>query len=739
MKKRNSRRRSAGFFAAVLLVAILLTGCPDPFSLDDDVTRDLDRPLAQDIAVDPQESGSEYETLPTWTWTGDPSEQPYIFRYRINGSDWDVYVPDPIEEPPFEYTPANDLYPGTYLFEVQQRNAAGNWSESVESVTVILVRPPPEGGLQMVGDNGPFTNDPSPSFQWDPSEMQYGALTSFSVRLERLVASQWETVVTDRVDDTDFGATPSYTVLEPLSDGPYRFGVAQWNEGGNRSAFVYLQFAVDTVPPNAPIHTTADRIVSNTRPTWTWATGGPDGNGTYRWWLRSDGSVPDPGQDESTGGPVAASEYTPTVDLAEGEHVLYVQERDAAGNWSEFGVFLIAIDFSIPDFSVLGATVEPPETTEYYFGATAGPVTIEYITSGVDQVEDVFQYSLDDGASWSADFVPELPDQPQQLALGDGTYFIRVRQRRIDDSYTVPSPMKTVVVDTVPPGSPSVSGPGFGGSPVTTFLPSVEITVSDSSGDAAVMFDVRVEDGGGNLILNLENVAPGPVTVELGTGDRYVAVTARDRALNESEETRSERITVLLNGAPAVTSAETPTLNRRPEWTWTAIEELTTAFFRHSFDEISWTTTSGESYIPDEDLATGFHTLYVQQQDDLGEWSESGSYQVEVLGTGSVTVTITLEDPAEPTFTLPSLEEPVIQGDLLTVNLQSTIEFDDVTWLVNGEIVNGDLFTPPATETSLTDLDTAGLPLGINRIAVLVEIDGAMYSSEDMTFEVVQP
>lgn len=82
-------------------------------------------------------------------------------------------------------------------------------------------------------------------------------------------------------------------------------------------------------PPSAPLVSCVTPI-SDTTPTWTWNSGG-GGNGVYR--CRLD--------DEGWGAETQAKAFTPATALSEGRHVLQVQERDLAGNWSIAGEKLI--------------------------------------------------------------------------------------------------------------------------------------------------------------------------------------------------------------------------------------------------------------------------------------------------------------------------------------------------------------------------------------------------------------
>ncbi len=176
MKASRSIGRHTALPARVLLVlylGIMLTVCRDPFTITDDAERDLDRPLPGLGEVEGSAVPS-YDTRPVWMWTGCEAEGTQVFRYRINGSEWTVItdlVPD--GDGRYSYSPGDqnqDLYPGTYLFEVQERNAAGNWSEAASQSTRILVQPP-------VIDEAPeaLTENMAPFFAWSTVQPpQYG-------------------------------------------------------------------------------------------------------------------------------------------------------------------------------------------------------------------------------------------------------------------------------------------------------------------------------------------------------------------------------------------------------------------------------------------------------------------------------------------------------------------------------------------------------------------------------------
>ncbi|MCX5758531.1 MAG: Ig-like domain-containing protein, partial [Candidatus Hydrogenedentes bacterium] len=111
-------------------------------------------------------------------------------------------------------------------------------------------------------------------------------------------------------------------------------GTASDNAGNTAlAAGPSTTFSVDNTAPTAPTVTGA--TPTNTlKPTWNWTAGG-GGNGTFRYQLDSQAG---------TWTETALLTYTPTSNLTEASHTLYVQERDDAGNWSASGSKTIAID-----------------------------------------------------------------------------------------------------------------------------------------------------------------------------------------------------------------------------------------------------------------------------------------------------------------------------------------------------------------------------------------------------------
>ncbi|MFC1839664.1 leucine-rich repeat domain-containing protein [Thermodesulfobacteriota bacterium] len=135
----------------------------------------------------------------------------------------------------------------------------------------------------------------------------------------------------------------SYTPDNALSEGSHTLYVQERDTAGNWSGSGSKEIVVDITPPGVPAVTGATPTSDRT-PTWSWTSGG-EGNGTYRYKLDDS---------DLTSGAVemANTSYTADNALSDGSYTLYVQERDAAGNWSGSG------------YKTIEVTPDPDDTDE---------------------------------------------------------------------------------------------------------------------------------------------------------------------------------------------------------------------------------------------------------------------------------------------------------------------------------------------------------------------------------------
>ncbi|MHC4504125.1 MAG: hypothetical protein ACYTFI_12525, partial [Planctomycetota bacterium] len=160
-----------------------------------------------------------------------------------------------------------------------------------------------------------------------------------------------------------------------------------------------------------------------------------------------------------------------------------------------------------------------------------------------------------------------------------------------------------------------VTGSGAAGdvTAVTPLSPSVyTVTVGNITGEGDLGLDV-VDDE------TIEDTAAGPLG---GAGP------------SNGNHTGDEVYTIDTTApdAPLVIGA-TPTTDTTPTWIWTSGVSAGNGTFRRQVDGEdpgSWTQTTAVDYTPATALPVGPHTLYVQETDDAGNWSTSGSFEITI-------------------------------------------------------------------------------------------------------------
>jgi len=271
------------------------------------------------------------------------------------------------------------------------------------------------------------------------------------------------------------GTSYSFT-LNPTAQGAvscyasaYTFTDAAGNL--NPQASNTISRTYDTVPPNAPSVTSVLAFTNDTTPTWNWSTGG-GGNGQYRYgwtegvWIAEN---------------VAVTQYTPPAPLADGPHTLYVQERDAAGNWSMPGSFTVTVDGTPP------TAPDPGTDVEVYLNAngtaTLTPAHIAAMGAGAADANGIDWAATHATAGPVIDF--DCTDLNQAIAV---TF-------TVTDTAGNPAANTTtanaIVRDAIPPQAVPRAGP------ISVYLSSPTLTGQDldlNSSDNCAVFDWKIDD-----------------------------------------------------------------------------------------------------------------------------------------------------------------------------------------------------------------------------------------------------
>ncbi|RRR65850.1 MAG: hypothetical protein EI684_21935 [Candidatus Viridilinea halotolerans] len=231
--------------------------------------------------------------------------------------------------------------------------------------------------------------------------------------------------------------------------------------------------------------------------------------------------------------------------------------------------------------------------------------------------------------------------------LADGTHTISVSQT--DAAGNEGSANADVLKDTVAP-TLTISAPAL---PLSNSGP-VSYTVSV---DGAASYRLAV----GDVTLHATGTATGSVTISgsgpafvvtIGslTGDGTLAISiaagaALDAAGNPSSAAGPSASFTVDNTPPSasVVSGPPATSNLTPTWTWTA-QGGGNGSFRYQLNDGAFVETTATSFTPSSPLAEGSHTLHVQERDDAGNWSASGSFTI-LIDTSLPNITISSTAP----------------------------------------------------------------------------------------------
>ncbi len=134
-----------------------------------------------------------------------------------------------------------------------------------------------------------------------------------------------------------------------------------------------------------------------------------------------------------------------------------------------------------------------------------------------------------------------------------------------------------------------------------------------------------------------------------------VVIEDDDTSLTGSQSVTGLFVDITAPAAPTVTGT-TPTNDAMPTWSWNTPAD--TVEFRYSFDETDWTATTDTSFTPANALIDGEYTLYVQGRDDIGNWSDSGSFTLVVDATAPAAPTVTGTTPTNDTTPTWSWDTP---------------------------------------------------------------------------------
>ena len=433
-----------------------------------------------------------------------------------------------------------------------------------------------------------------------------------------------------------------------------------------------ISVTYDTTPPNAPT-VTGTTPTNDPTPTWSWTSGGGGGNGTYRYKLNN--------ADLTSGATETTSlSYTPTSALGDGTYTLYAQERDAAGNWSSSGSFAITVDAP--------PVVENVNSVDGAFNAGDEIILFVFFNEMIS-VTGAPTLALNVGAAATCDDASGLVlkckyivaaghnssdldyTATSSLSLNGGTIKDATTGESADLTLPVPGEVnslgynRNIVIDTT---APTVKINQASGQADPTNASPINFTVEFSEavtgfGDFADVTLVgasatvsNIGDSGDHMTytVTVAVTSDGTVTATIPAG---AAIDVADN-LSVGSTSTDNQVTYDATPpyAPNVTGPASPTTDTTPTWTWSSGGGGGNGTYRYQLDDADLSGLTGGTYTnltPGYALSEGTHTLYVQERDAAGNWSDSGLFAITV-DTPPTAPTVTGATPTNdptPTWT----------------------------------------------------------------------------------------
>lgn len=544
------------------------------------------------------------------------------------------------------YTPAFDLPEGEVTFEVTPFDNAGNFSNTgTATIFVDTVNP-------VISNDGQlFLRNIAAVIDYDNGPD--GTVTENGSGIDTIL---WEQTSGTGTLDFNGGATILNPLVSASSHGYYGLGLTVQDAAGN-SSYATFTFNWDIIGPDAPTVTGINRT-PNTAPTWFWNTGGNGGFGEYRFRMeRADGQPVDIDPTAGTdiryldySTPITDTFFSPSMDGIElpadgiadsddegGEfsYILYVQERDQAGNWSAAGTKSIWVDGTFtapPEVVIEGASLRNTTTVTWNW------------SSGADQTPGAttYRYKIDDG-EWLPDSDGDLIETTGILDFGTSgldlitfgedksfTIYVNEYNEKLSPS-AFEGPEKygehTVQIDLKGPAAPSVTN--FTATPTNDSTPTwgwSSTAGTDGTGEFQYLLDSL--DWGTAVTTTATVFTPSS---SLTHGDHILRVRERD-SLGNWGDYNSRTITVdtqaptlnsiSLNSGSSYTNSSTVTA------TISATYEPGMTMSFYDYNPSGW--KDWEAYSPTKTITLpsgeGSKRVYVRLQDSLGNVS---SYQYD--------------------------------------------------------------------------------------------------------------
>lgn len=549
------------------------------------VIRDTKAPLKPSVR-----GTSPTNSAPRWTWSSGGGNGAGVFRHRLGNAEFPADAPSGTDTSfamPATPVPANG---SKHTLFVQERDAAGNWSEagSLEitfdvSKPVVTLSTPQSSGTWVT--RAASTAVTGKAAGPHPIEKVVYKLNGVDAAAAELSDTLWSIPTIDLVD----GVKTQITVVAT-------------DKAGN-SGEASLTLHRDNTPPSAPAITASPASpTQNAKGSWTWGpvsdgANGSGPNGKFRYALN--------------GGAWNEGSFASVTDLnlVEGVNTFAVQGQDLAGNWSLSTSNQVRVDRVGPSVAI----------TSHNSPATSGTLkitisgTVSDTGSGVQTVAVTGQQSGSGaatltGGTWTTG----------ELTLKNGVNsLVATATDKVGNTSTA---ILNVNVDVTTP-TVTILSPSNGH---LTTKDTVTVRYRVNAGaEQTKVFSPANGNGLAEGNNNLEIVSPPN---ELGVTGKNTVLVVKDAAVPN---------------APTLSTADNLT-DADPEWTWIPNGDNTGGAglaappeYRYSLNGAAAVATSNASFTV-AGAADGAYSLTVQVKDKAGNWSAPSN---------AVSITVDKTDP----------------------------------------------------------------------------------------------
>jgi large repetitive protein len=444
-----------------------------------------------------------------------------------------------------------------------------------------------------------------------------------------------------------------FSITFPVTaDGTRSYAMINTDASGNVSLSTPFTLTIDTTPPVAPTiasigwDTTAPFLTSDPTPTFTWS---GEANSLI---TLTDGSVTIIG----TGMTDGSGNYTITwlLSFADGSYAVDATSTDALGNISTLTSTTFTVDTTAP----VAPTIVSPlnnsllsDTTPTLTG-TGEPNTVFTITNASGTI--LWTGTVDGSGNWT--FTPSSP-----LPEGSNTLSVTTRDTA---GNTSPSTFVTLLIDSLPPATPTVTNVAGDTTPIYLTNDSTPTIV----GTAEVNSTVEIKNASGTTIGIVTTDGSGNWTFtpssSLAEGINNLAATSTDATGNVSwplslpiqvDTTAPTSPTIANPTNGLLTNDNTPTINGtgEPGSIFTITNASGTLIGTGIVD-----LSGNYSFTPTAPLPDGPNTINVTTTDAAGNTSASTSTTFTV-DTGAPTP-LTITNPINGSIT--GNNTPTING-----------------------------------------------------------------------------